>query len=81
MQTLVNTYEMGTESSMLRCKTLARTGGSAAFACKQLVVIAITKKQEMKPKIENELYHSRFTLRTGVTDPSLRVKISESDND
>lgn len=45
MQTLVNTYEMGTDSSMLRCKTLARTGGSAALACKQLDVIAITKKQ------------------------------------
>ena len=75
------TYEIGTENSVLKYKTLARTGGFAAYTCKEGKLHPHLKATREGYSIRNVLIHSKLTLSTGVTIPSLRVKRSERDKD
>lgn len=70
-----NTYAMGTENSVLKYNTLARTGGFAGWTQEVAHQLLVNLSMD---KLNNYFY---VTFSTEVTDPSFIVKISERDND
>lgn len=72
------THEIGTENSVLKCNTFARTGGSATYINANN---NIQWEKHHRTCLKNSIYSHGITLRTGVSVPSFIVKRSDRDND